>query len=147
MAKKRKKADSTQTSASAEQDIVGLITTLVQKLVTLETKIDTILNRLSQRPSEASRPYAAPAAPAAQARDTRPMYKAVCADCRKSCEVPFKPRGDRPVYCKNCFAVRKKEGAFKPWREEKPKDEPAAKPVVSAGKKKPPAKKSRKKKA
>lgn len=31
------------------------------------------------------------------------MHKAVCADCGKSCEVPFKPTGERPVYCRECF--------------------------------------------
>jgi len=36
--------------------------------------------------------------------DARPaMHKAVCADCGNSCEVPFKPSGDRPVLCSNCF--------------------------------------------
>ena len=38
----------------------------------------------------------------------REMHKAVCADCKQECEVPFKPSGDRPVYCKACFAKRKK---------------------------------------
>ena len=37
----------------------------------------------------------------------REMHKAVCADCKKECEVPFKPSGDRPVYCKDCFSKRK----------------------------------------
>jgi len=37
----------------------------------------------------------------------RPMYKVVCADCKKECEIPFKPTGERPVYCKPCFAARK----------------------------------------
>jgi CxxC-x17-CxxC domain-containing protein len=27
------------------------------------------------------------------------MHKAVCADCGKECEVPFKPDPSRPVYC------------------------------------------------
>lgn len=31
------------------------------------------------------------------------MHQATCADCGQSCEVPFKPTGDRPVYCSNCF--------------------------------------------
>lgn len=39
------------------------------------------------------------------------MHKAVCAGCKKDCEVPFKPSGDRPVYCKECFSKRKSEGA------------------------------------
>ena len=37
----------------------------------------------------------------------REMHKAVCADCKQECEVPFKPSGDRPVYCKACFSKRK----------------------------------------
>jgi len=28
----------------------------------------------------------------------------VCADCGISTEVPFVPRTDRPVYCRDCFA-------------------------------------------
>ena len=39
--------------------------------------------------------------------ENREMYKAVCADCGKECEVPFKPSGDRPVYCKECYAKRR----------------------------------------
>lgn len=38
------------------------------------------------------------------------MFKAICAECKKECEVPFKPREDRPVYCKDCFAKNKKTG-------------------------------------
>jgi len=33
----------------------------------------------------------------------REMYKAVCADCGKECEVPFKPTEGRPVYCRDCY--------------------------------------------
>ena len=33
----------------------------------------------------------------------RQMYPAVCATCNKSTEVPFEPRGDRPVYCSACY--------------------------------------------
>ena len=38
---------------------------------------------------------------------SREMHKATCAECKKECEVPFKPRDDRPVYCKDCFSKRK----------------------------------------
>lgn len=40
----------------------------------------------------------------------REMHKATCAECKKECEVPFKPREDRPVYCKDCFSKRKDAG-------------------------------------
>ena len=31
------------------------------------------------------------------------MHQAVCSSCGKSCEVPFRPNGSRPVYCNDCF--------------------------------------------
>lgn len=31
------------------------------------------------------------------------MHQAICSECNKECEVPFKPHGDKPVYCRNCF--------------------------------------------
>ncbi len=37
----------------------------------------------------------------------REMYPAVCAECGKDTEVPFLPRGDRPVYCNDCFRRRR----------------------------------------
>ena len=33
----------------------------------------------------------------------RQMYPVVCAECGKDTEVPFEPRGDRPVYCSDCY--------------------------------------------
>lgn len=38
-------------------------------------------------------------------RDTsdRTMYRTTCAKCGNDCEVPFKPTGERPVYCNQCF--------------------------------------------
>lgn len=34
------------------------------------------------------------------------MYSAVCDDCGKDCEVPFKPTGEKPIYCSRCFEKR-----------------------------------------
>jgi CxxC-x17-CxxC domain-containing protein len=36
-------------------------------------------------------------------RGDRQMFQATCADCGQSCEVPFTPRGDKPVYCNECY--------------------------------------------
>lgn len=33
----------------------------------------------------------------------REMYPATCGNCGKNCQVPFKPSGDRPVLCSECF--------------------------------------------
>ena len=30
-------------------------------------------------------------------------FRAICDLCGRECEVPFEPRGDRPVYCRDCF--------------------------------------------
>lgn len=35
----------------------------------------------------------------------REMFEAVCAQCNVPTTVPFKPRGDRPVYCRACYAT------------------------------------------
>ena len=35
------------------------------------------------------------------------MYPAICASCGKETQVPFPPRGNRPVYCRDCFAQRR----------------------------------------
>ncbi|HDH28859.1 MAG TPA: zinc-binding protein, partial [Euryarchaeota archaeon] len=33
----------------------------------------------------------------------RQTFPATCAECGVDTEVPFKPRGDRPVYCRECY--------------------------------------------
>ena len=35
------------------------------------------------------------------------MHQVTCDKCGKQCEVPFKPTGDKPVFCSDCF---RKEG-------------------------------------
>src|SRR5690242_9891260 len=32
-----------------------------------------------------------------------------CSGCGKQTTVPFEPRGDRPVYCQDCFRSRKRD--------------------------------------
>ncbi len=138
--KKRVKAKgpkgSSKQSAEAAPELPSLVTAmmkLVERLEGLERKMDLVLGRLSNLPSEirnAVQPlqrlnapqHAQPAHPAQvpqrpdhgsadghghDGRRERMMYKAVCADCKKNCEVPFKPTEERPVYCKECFAIRK----------------------------------------
>ena len=40
------------------------------------------------------------------------MHKAVCDDCGQDCEVPFRPSGNKPIYCSRCFEnVDPKRGA------------------------------------
>lgn len=45
-------------------------------------------------------------APSAGAPRVREMFTATCNGCGGVAEVPFNPRGDKPVYCRDCFASR-----------------------------------------
>ncbi len=36
----------------------------------------------------------------------REMFDVVCAECGADTKVPFRPSGDRPVYCSDCFRKR-----------------------------------------
>jgi CxxC-x17-CxxC domain-containing protein len=37
-------------------------------------------------------------------RAPRQMTETVCAQCGRPTQVPFVPRGDKPVYCSDCYA-------------------------------------------
>ena len=39
-------------------------------------------------------------------RPQRQMFSATCAQCGKEALVPFEPRGDKPVYCSDCYQPR-----------------------------------------
>ena len=44
-------------------------------------------------------------------RSDRPeMFDAVCDQCGKDCRVPFRPSGDKPIYCSDCFESKRDEG-------------------------------------
>lgn len=34
------------------------------------------------------------------------MHDAVCDECGRNCQVPFRPTGDKPIYCSECFEKR-----------------------------------------
>jgi CxxC-x17-CxxC domain-containing protein len=44
-------------------------------------------------------------------RGSRQMHKAVCDNCGKDCMLPFRPTGDKPVYCSECFENKSSAGA------------------------------------
>ena len=41
----------------------------------------------------------------------REMHPAVCAECGKDTEVPFRPTGERPVYCNDCYRQQRSGSA------------------------------------
>jgi len=46
--------------------------------------------------------------------EDRQMFKATCSNCGKECEVPFKPTGSKPVYCRDCFRTMRGSDSRKP---------------------------------
>lgn len=53
--------------------------------------------------------------------DRREMHQVVCTDCGTTCEVPFKPSSDKPIYCDSCFSKHKEEGFKKDRKNDIPK--------------------------
>ena len=49
--------------------------------------------------------------------DEKIPYKRHCAECGKSCEVPFRPSNDKPVYCNECFAGKSGSSDRAPRRD------------------------------
>ena len=45
------------------------------------------------------------------------MHHATCADCGNDCQVPFRPTGDKPVYCSDCFG--RNRGESRPQRPDR----------------------------
>ncbi len=135
---KQMKTKISSTAVGANQDITGLLTALVQKLTSFETKIDAVLSWISLQSSVAPRQQPLPVPSPERRREPRIMYKVICADCGRDSEVPFKPSGGRPVYCKECFTSRRNKGTFKPRGEGRP-NEGAPAPVVTPEKEKPKA--------
>ena len=41
----------------------------------------------------------------------RQMHTTTCASCGKEAQVPFVPRGDKPVYCSDCFRQQRQSSS------------------------------------
>ena len=39
--------------------------------------------------------------------EQRTLYPATCSRCGKQTQVPFQPRGDRPIFCTDCFRTER----------------------------------------
>jgi CxxC-x17-CxxC domain-containing protein len=79
----------------------------------IERKLDILLsqdskrptdNSYSQKPSRGFNNYQSHDRTRQGFGSTERTYtRAICAECKKECEIPFKPSGGRPVYCSECF--------------------------------------------
>ena len=91
-------------------DLLKVIDKMQVQLFAIDQKLNTLIQRVA--PGTKITPMPAPVAirepQPNNHQHTRPMYSAVCADCQKACEVPFKPTEGKPVYCKECYPKHKK---------------------------------------
>lgn len=174
--KKQARSKASKAERTDLPELVTVMAKLVERLEALEKKTDLVISRIATLPQEMRRacqdvrrpepsPHVQPllqssgqGSPQNHGPRERILYQAVCADCRKHCEVPFKPTGERPVYCKECFARRKSGNAPKapagscppselPQKEvaasQKPSAFPARKADDRVKKAKPPKKKKK----
>ena len=125
--KKRFKHKSLLAAPQDEPGAVSLINKVQQQLSAMEKKLDILISQSSKRPFEKSYSQK-PSRPfnhsnrhdrgrGGNGPRERTYTRAICADCSKECEIPFKPSGGRPVYCKECFSKRRKDNPFNANRD------------------------------
>jgi len=113
-----------------ESSVADLINKMQQQLSIIEVKLDALINQSQKRPFEKSysqRPFRRPDHSSRHGRGgqgdgprERTFTQVICADCNKECEIPFKPRGDSPVYCRECFPRHKRNNQFNADRDRGP---------------------------
>ncbi len=110
--------------------VADLINKVQQQLSAKEKKQDILISQSSKRPFEKSYSQK-PSRPfdhshrydrgrGGNGPRERTFTRVVCSDCSKECEIPFKPSGGRPVYCKECFSKRRKDNPFSANRDNRP---------------------------
>jgi len=45
-------------------------------------------------------------------RGPRQLYDTVCAGCGVQTQVPFQPKGSKPVYCRDCFQASRSYSSY-----------------------------------
>ena len=115
-----------------ESGIASFINKVQEQLNTMEKKLDILISQSSKRPFERSysqnpsRRFDHSHRYDRGRQDNDPRERnytqVICADCNKECEIPFKPSGDRPVYCRECFSRRKKDNFFNANRDHRPEE-------------------------
>ncbi|MDP6685325.1 MAG: hypothetical protein QGI05_00055, partial [Candidatus Omnitrophota bacterium] len=131
--KKRFKRKSLLGAPQNEPGVAEIINKMQQQLSAMEKKLDILIGQSSKRPFEKSysqersrsfdRSHRHDRGRQGYGHRERTYTQAICADCSKECEVPFKPSGDRPVYCKECFSKRKGGGnRFNANRDNRPEE-------------------------
>ena len=130
--KKNSKPKKLAVAPQKEPGVADLTNKVQEQLNIIEKKIDILINQSSQKPFEKSysrKPFREFNQPQRHDRGRqgdssmeRTYTRVVCAECNKECEIPFRPSGDRPVYCKECFSRRKQGSSFSANRDNRPEE-------------------------
>ena len=123
-------------------DVVDIMTKIQEQLAVLDRKLDSFMTKSLTELAQARaafksvqqtvRPPDGGGPRFQEQRGGRLMFRATCADCKKECELPFRPSGDRPVYCQECFSRRKSGNAVKIAAGQTPQTAPLASTVKPA---------------
>jgi len=102
--KKFFKRDNVAVRKNVRPENSDLLYKINQRLEFLEKKLDRLIEHISE-----GAPGGGNKADLRRERDSIPsertaLTRVVCAGCGEECSVPFKPSGDRPVYCRSCFS-------------------------------------------
>ena len=108
--KKSIKSKSLPAKPKGEPGIAELINKIELRLSAMEGKLDLLINQPPARSFDHPQRHERPRY--GNGPRERTYHRVVCAECGKECEIPFKPSGDRPVYCKECFSRRKTGSQF-----------------------------------
>lgn len=129
---KRLKRKSLLVAPQDEPGVAGFINKVQQQLSAIEKKLDILISQSSKRPFEKSYsqkpaqsfnyPHRYDRGRQGNGSRERTYTRVICADCKKESEVPFKPSGDRPVYCKECFLKCQKDKPFNANRDNRPEE-------------------------
>ena len=130
--KKDSKSKSPIAAGQDGQGTTDLISKVQLQLSIIEKKLDILINQPAKRPFEKSYSQNPPRRFDHSNRHDRgrgdnyprerTFTRVVCSDCNKECEIPFKPSGDRPVYCKECFSKRRQGSPFTANRDNRPQE-------------------------
>ena len=71
-----------------------------------ETKVEE--TKVEESVSSPTAPTDDAITPAGTDQLGRQLYNVKCSKCGKQTQVPFKPSGDRPVYCRDCYMEQRK---------------------------------------
>jgi len=128
--KKRFKRKNSLDEPQDDPGVAGLINKVQEQLSAMERKLDILISQSSKRPFEknySQKPFRRfdhsnrhDRGRQGHGQRERTFTRVICADCNKECEIPFKPSGDRPVYCKECFSKRKGGTPFSANRDNRP---------------------------